>query len=278
MVVVLPLLLLVLFGIIDFGFMFQRYVVLTNAAMEGARVGILPGYRSPTPKIGPTTYADQRRRARTVNAVATRTPDGRRAGRHAVARRPGRRDSQLHLRLHRSDPVDVRRLDVVVEPDRTGGHAQTNCRNRVDEVPCHERTRTILVLALSLLVAGAASFLVLRQVQSIPVREIEVRNYQVAVAAKALPMGTLIAATDVKLVPWPQSSPVVGSLHARRGRHESWPAGSGARERTSHCLEGGNDRGRRRPAPDHHARDASNLGEGRRGHRCRRIRGPWRQS
>ncbi len=44
MVVVLPLLLLVLFGIIDFGFMFQRYVVLTNAAMEGARVGILPGY------------------------------------------------------------------------------------------------------------------------------------------------------------------------------------------------------------------------------------------
>ena len=72
-------------------------------------------------------------------------------------------------------------------------------------------TRTILVLALSLLVAGAASFLVLRQVQSIPVREVEVRNYQVAVAAKALPMGTLIAATDVKLVPWPQSSPVVGA-------------------------------------------------------------------
>ena len=51
-------------------------------------------------------------------------------------------------------------------------------------------TRTLLVLALSLLVAGVASFLVLRQVQSIPVREVEVRNYQVAVAAKALPMGT----------------------------------------------------------------------------------------
>jgi Flp pilus assembly protein TadG len=40
----LPLLLLVVFGIIDFGFMFQRYEVLTNAAREGARVGVLPGY------------------------------------------------------------------------------------------------------------------------------------------------------------------------------------------------------------------------------------------
>jgi len=41
---VLPLLLLVLLGIIDFGFMFQRYEVVTNAAREGARVAVLPGY------------------------------------------------------------------------------------------------------------------------------------------------------------------------------------------------------------------------------------------
>ncbi len=41
---VLPVLLLVVFGMIDFGFLFQRYVVLTNAAMEGARVAVLPGY------------------------------------------------------------------------------------------------------------------------------------------------------------------------------------------------------------------------------------------
>ena len=40
----LPLLLLVVFGIFDFGFMFQRYEVVTNAAREGARVGVLPGY------------------------------------------------------------------------------------------------------------------------------------------------------------------------------------------------------------------------------------------
>jgi Flp pilus assembly protein TadG len=42
---VLPLLLLLVAGIIDFGFLFQRYTVVTNAAREGARVAILPDYQ-----------------------------------------------------------------------------------------------------------------------------------------------------------------------------------------------------------------------------------------
>lgn len=43
--IVLPLLLLVVLGILDFGLLFQRYEVLTNAAREGARVAVLPvGY------------------------------------------------------------------------------------------------------------------------------------------------------------------------------------------------------------------------------------------
>jgi hypothetical protein len=41
---VFPLLLLVVVGIMDFGFLFQRYEVLTAAAREGARIAILPGY------------------------------------------------------------------------------------------------------------------------------------------------------------------------------------------------------------------------------------------
>jgi Flp pilus assembly protein TadG len=41
---VLPLLLVVIAGIVDFGFMFQRYLVVTNAAREGARIAVLPGY------------------------------------------------------------------------------------------------------------------------------------------------------------------------------------------------------------------------------------------
>jgi Flp pilus assembly protein TadG len=41
---VLPLLLFVMMGIVDFGFMFQRFEVVTNAAREGARMAVLPGY------------------------------------------------------------------------------------------------------------------------------------------------------------------------------------------------------------------------------------------
>ena len=40
----LPLLLLVVVGIFDFGFLFQQYEVVTNAAREGARMAVLPGY------------------------------------------------------------------------------------------------------------------------------------------------------------------------------------------------------------------------------------------
>lgn len=41
---VFPTLLLVLGGIVDLGFLFQRYEVVTNAAREGARMAALPDY------------------------------------------------------------------------------------------------------------------------------------------------------------------------------------------------------------------------------------------
>ena len=42
--IALPILLLVVAGIVDFAFLFQRYEVVTNAAREGARVGLLPNF------------------------------------------------------------------------------------------------------------------------------------------------------------------------------------------------------------------------------------------
>jgi Flp pilus assembly protein TadG len=57
MAVALPLLLLVVMGIVDFGFLFQRYLVLTNAAMEGARVAVLPGYTTADAQARATAYA-----------------------------------------------------------------------------------------------------------------------------------------------------------------------------------------------------------------------------
>ena len=57
MAVAMPLLLLIVMGIVDFGFLFQRYLVLTNAAMEGARVAVLPGYSMADAQDRATTYA-----------------------------------------------------------------------------------------------------------------------------------------------------------------------------------------------------------------------------
>lgn len=41
---VLPLLLFIIMGIVDFGFLFQRFQVVNSAAREGARMAVLPGY------------------------------------------------------------------------------------------------------------------------------------------------------------------------------------------------------------------------------------------
>lgn len=41
---VLPMLLVIVLGIVDFGFLFQRMQVMTNAAREGARIAVLQGY------------------------------------------------------------------------------------------------------------------------------------------------------------------------------------------------------------------------------------------
>ena len=51
----LPLLLLVVLGVFDFGLMFQRFEVVTNAAREGARLGVLTGQYT-------TAQAEQRAR------------------------------------------------------------------------------------------------------------------------------------------------------------------------------------------------------------------------
>ena len=40
----LPLLLLVVLGMIEFGFLFREYEIVTNAAREGARIAVLPTY------------------------------------------------------------------------------------------------------------------------------------------------------------------------------------------------------------------------------------------
>ena len=61
----LPLLLVVVFGIIDFGFMFQRYEAVTNAAREGARLGVLADYTATEAQNRALDYLRRQRAQRT---------------------------------------------------------------------------------------------------------------------------------------------------------------------------------------------------------------------
>jgi pilus assembly protein CpaB len=72
--------------------------------------------------------------------------------------------------------------------------------------------RLALVLIIALSAAGAASFVVYRVVSSIPVREVEVASLQAVVAAKRIPVGTIVTTDHVKLVPWPARNPVPGAF------------------------------------------------------------------
>lgn len=72
--------------------------------------------------------------------------------------------------------------------------------------------RTATVLVISVVCASVAAFGVYFVISRIPVREVEVGNYQVVVATVPLSMGTLLTTAQVKLVPWPTSSPVAGGF------------------------------------------------------------------
>jgi pilus assembly protein CpaB len=73
-------------------------------------------------------------------------------------------------------------------------------------------TRTVLVVVIALATASAASYLVYRAIQRIPVREVEVASAFAVVAATHLPVGTLVTKEQVKLVPWPAAHQVPGAF------------------------------------------------------------------
>ena len=68
---VLPLLLLIVLAIAEFGFIFQRYEVVTNAAREGARMAVLPGYTTADVTTRVTSYVTAGR----VPTTATSPPN-----------------------------------------------------------------------------------------------------------------------------------------------------------------------------------------------------------
>jgi pilus assembly protein CpaB len=76
----------------------------------------------------------------------------------------------------------------------------------------NRNARLALVLTIALGAAGAASFGIYRVVAAIPVREVEVASLEAVVAAREIPVGTIVTKDHIKLVPWPQRNPVPGSF------------------------------------------------------------------
>jgi Flp pilus assembly protein TadG len=70
---VLPILLLIFGGIVDFGLLLQRQQVVTNAAREGARLAVLPGYTSADVQARVTQFVREGINNDTVTPVATLT-------------------------------------------------------------------------------------------------------------------------------------------------------------------------------------------------------------
>jgi pilus assembly protein CpaB len=72
--------------------------------------------------------------------------------------------------------------------------------------------RTLIVVLVAVATAGLASYGVYRAIERMPVREVEVANIQVVVAAQPLGMGTRLTAAHLRVVAWPSRNPVEGAF------------------------------------------------------------------
>lgn len=73
-------------------------------------------------------------------------------------------------------------------------------------------TRTLIVLVVAVIAAAAASFGVYSAIRSIPERQVEIATRHAVVANATMPVGTRLTADDVKVVPWPEKTPVEGGF------------------------------------------------------------------
>jgi len=73
-------------------------------------------------------------------------------------------------------------------------------------------TRTLIVLAVAVLAAGAASYGVYTAIRSIPERRVEIATRNAVVAKVKLDVGTQLTSDVVKVVPWPEKTPVQGGF------------------------------------------------------------------
>jgi len=72
----------------------------------------------------------------------------------------------------------------------------------------NRQTRTLVVVLVAVATASIASFAVYKAITKIPVRRVEIATRHAVVASAAMPMGTRLTRDSVKLVDWPERTPL----------------------------------------------------------------------
>jgi pilus assembly protein CpaB len=76
----------------------------------------------------------------------------------------------------------------------------------------NRQTRTFIVVAVAIVAATVASYGTYRALSRVPERPVEMPTKKAVVAAKQMPLGTLITRDAVKLVDWPAQTPLQGGF------------------------------------------------------------------
>ncbi len=72
----------------------------------------------------------------------------------------------------------------------------------------NRQTRTLVVVLVAVATASIASFTVYKAITKIPVRRVEIATRHAVVASSSMPMGTRLTRDSVKLVDWPERTPL----------------------------------------------------------------------
>jgi len=73
-------------------------------------------------------------------------------------------------------------------------------------------TRTLLVLLFAVVMAAVAAYGAFRAIQAMAPKQVAMPTTPVVVATASLPVGTLVGATNVKVIAWPADNPVQGGF------------------------------------------------------------------
>lgn len=76
----------------------------------------------------------------------------------------------------------------------------------------NRQKRTLIVIAVSVLVAAIGTFAMFRAVERMPARKVEMPTTAVVVAAESIPVGTLLEERHLRTIAWPARSAVAGSV------------------------------------------------------------------